>query len=44
MVCPTTAFAAWDSTNSCVVLSFIEVGGGGAGQTEVVGKGARESA
>ena len=23
MVCPTTAFAAWDSTNSCVVLSFI---------------------
>ena len=23
MVCPTTAFAAWDSTNLCVVLSFI---------------------
>ena len=25
MVCPTTAFAAWDSTNLCVVLSFISV-------------------
>ena len=23
MVCPTTAFAAWDSMNLCVVLSFI---------------------
>ena len=23
MVCPTTAFAAWDSTDLCVVLSFI---------------------
>ena len=23
MVCPTTAFATWDSTNLCVVLSFI---------------------
>ena len=26
MVCPTTAFAAWDSTNLCVVLSFIGLG------------------
>ena len=26
MVCPTTAFATWDSTNSCVVLSFIVPG------------------
>ena len=44
MVCPTTAFAAWDSMNLCVVLSFIKgfferkkgrrkKGGGGGGGT-----------
>ena len=26
MVCPTTAFATWDSMNWCVVLSFIRCG------------------
>ena len=39
MVCPTMAFATWDSTNLCVVLSFIVRGEGFLCREEGVGGG-----